>query len=197
MEELSKVPLSKAEIEQIFEAVLFAAGYPLTYEKLAELVDVTPAEAKQIMQDYACYYNEESTRRGVQLVLYENSCQLCTKEAYQSYVKTALGIKKGGSLSPSTLEVLSIVAYHQPVTKAYIEQIRGVDCSYAVSNLVDKRLIETKGRLDVPGKPYLYVTTDDFLRCFGLASLDDLPDLELFAESMKDEPAETNTGESS
>ena len=197
MEELSKAPLSKTEIEQMIEAVLFAAGYPLSYEKLAELTDLTPADLKQIVQEYAVYYNEESLRRGVQLILYENSCQLCTKEAYQSYVKTALGIKKGGSLSPSTLEVLSIVAYHQPVTKAYIEQIRGVDCSYAVSNLVDKHLIETKGRLDVPGKPYLYVTTDDFLRCFGLASLDDLPDLALFAESMKDEPAETNKGESS
>ncbi|MCI8331910.1 MAG: SMC-Scp complex subunit ScpB [Clostridiales bacterium] len=197
MEELSKKPLSTAEIERIIEAALFAAGYPLTYEKLAELVDLPSEEIKQVVCEYAGYYNDESARRGVQLVLYENSCQLCTKEAYQSYVKAALGIKKGGSLSPSTLEVLSIVAYHQPVTKAYVEQIRGVDCSYAVSNLVDKQLIETKGRLDVPGKPYLYVTTDDFLRCFGLASLDDLPDLELFADSIKDESVEIKTGESS
>ncbi|MCI8589944.1 MAG: SMC-Scp complex subunit ScpB [Clostridiales bacterium] len=197
MEEVNKMPLSTAEIERIIEAALFAAGYPLSYEKLAELVDLTSAEVKRIIDEYAVYYNDESTRRGVQLILYENSCQLCTKEAYQPYVKKALGIKKGGSLSPSALEVLSIIAYHQPVTKAYVEQIRGVDCAYAVSNLVDKQLIETKGRLDVPGKPFLYVTTDTFLRCFGLASLDELPDLELFMDSIKDEPKETKTGESS
>ena len=92
-------------------------------------------------------------------------------------------------------KVLALIAYHQPVTRAYVEQIRGVDCSYAISSLLDKGLIDVKGRLDVPGKPYLYVTTDDFLRCFGLESLSELPPAEYFSDMARDEQLTLELGE--
>ncbi|MBQ4574781.1 MAG: SMC-Scp complex subunit ScpB, partial [Clostridia bacterium] len=109
----------------------------------------------------------------------DNSCQLCTDERYKDYIKNALGIKENGNLSQTSLEVLAVIAYNQPVTKAYVEQVRGVDCSYPISSLCDKNLIRRAGHLDVPGRPILYETTEDFLRCFGLSSLGELPYVEL------------------
>ena len=113
--------------------------------------------------------------RGILLLVMEDSCQLCSKEQYKDYIRTAMGIRSSGKLSNSCLEVLAIVAYSQPVTKAYIEQVRGVDCSWAIGTLCDKQLIEAKGRLDAPGKPILYGTTTEFLRVFGMGSLEELP----------------------
>ena len=106
------------------------------------------------------------------------TCQLTTKEQYMPYIREALGIKRGGNLSASSLEVLAIVAYNQPVTRAYVDAVRGVDSSYAVGSLLAKNLIEACGRLDAPGRPMLYVTTDKFLRVFGLNSLSELPETE-------------------
>ena len=116
--------------------------------------------------------------RGIQLLLYPDTCQLTTKEVFAPYIREALGIKRGGNLSNSSLEVLAVVAYNQPVTRSYIDVIRGVDSSYAVTSLLDKGLIEAVGRLDAPGRPMLYGTTDKFLRVFGLNSLADLPETE-------------------
>ena len=177
-------------IEAIIESILFAAGYPVSYIRLADVLTLTEKEVKDTVKEYAQQYNKEGIARGVQLIMYDDSCQLCTKEEYQGYIKEALGIKKNGTLSNSSLEVLAVIAYHQPVTKAYIEQIRGVDCTYSISNLIDKKLIEVRGRLDVPGKPYLYGTTPDFLRCFGLSSLDDLPPSEMFSAQASDSQIE-------
>lgn len=168
------------DFEAIIESILFAAGYPVQYTRLSDVLAISEKDVKKVVKDYAVKYNSCNISRGIQIVLYDDSCQLCTKEEYQGYIKEALGIKKNGTLSNSSLEVLAVIAYHQPVTKAYIEQVRGVDCTYAVNNLMDKKLIDIKGRLDVPGKPYLYVTSHDFLRCFGLSSLDDLPPSEMF-----------------
>ena len=106
---------------------------------------------------------------------YDNACQLCTKEKYLPHIRVALGIRRNGTLSNSSIEVLAIVAYHQPVTRAYIDTVRGVDSAYAVSSLLERGLIESVGRLDAPGRPMLYGTTADFLRCFGLSSLSELP----------------------
>ncbi len=166
----------------IIEAVLFAAGYPMEYDKLATVAAVSETEAREAA--WSLHQKYESEERGIQLVLYDNSCQLCTKEGFEDYIRTALGIRQTGRLSASALEVLAIVAYNQPVTKAVIEQIRGVDSSYALGVLAEKSLIETVGRLDVPGKPNLYGTTPDFLRVFGLSSLEELP-------AMSDAPAQT------
>ena len=162
--------------QEIIEAVLFAAGHPVTYEKLADILEITPSAVKELVAMYEEQYNSSELARGVQLIRFDKACQLCTKSEYESYVKLALGIKQGrGNLSNSSLEVLAIVAYHQPVTRAYIEQVRGLDSSYAIAVLCEKNLIEKKGRLDVPGRPSLYGTTLDFLRCFGLSSIAELP----------------------
>ena len=157
----------------IIEAVLFAAGYPIEYEKLAAIAEVSETEIREVALALHEQYDREE--RGIQVVLYATSCQICTREGYESYIRNALGIKQSGRLSASCLEVLAIIAYNQPVTKAVIEQIRGVDSSYALGVLGEKSLIESVGRLDVPGKPNLYGTTPDFLRVFGLSSLDELP----------------------
>ncbi len=166
-------PLDEKKLKEALEAVLFAAGYPLSYEKLGETFKKSAKEMHQFAETFAKEYN--SADRGILLLIMEDCCQLCSKEEYINYVRLALGIKSSGKLSNSCLEALAIIAYNQPVTKAYIEQVRGVDCSWAIGTLCDKQLIETKGRLDAPGKPILYGTTDEFLRVFGLSSLEDLP----------------------
>ncbi|MBQ7968659.1 MAG: SMC-Scp complex subunit ScpB [Clostridia bacterium] len=173
---------------EIIEAVLFAAGHPVSYDKLADILEITPSAAKELVAMYEEKYNNTDLPRGVQLIRFDKACQLCTKSEYESYVKLALGIKQGrGNLSNSSLEVLAIIAYHQPVTRAYIEQVRGLDSSYSIAVLSEKNLIEKKGRLDVPGRPSLYGTTLDFLRCFGLTSLDQLPSVEMLTFDVADE----------
>ena len=113
------------------------------------------------------------------LLAFETSCQLCTKEQYIPFIKEALGIRKGGNLSASSLEVLAIIAYNEPVTRAFIDTVRKVDSAYVVASLCEKNLIEACGRLDVPGRPNLYRTTPTFLRCFGIDSLEQLPYVDL------------------
>ena len=161
-------------VEQAIEAILFAAGYPVKYEKLSEVIGLPQRDIRNITARMAEGYKE----RGIQLLLYPDTCQLTTKEVFAPYIREALGIKRGGNLSASSLEVLAVVAYNQPVTRSYIDVIRGVDSSYAVTSLLDKGLIEAVGRLDAPGRPMLYGTTDKFLRVFGLNSLADLPETE-------------------
>ena len=165
------------QTKEVLEAVLFAAGHPLTYEKLAAVFEISSAEAKSIVKEYAEEYNNGSVTRGLMLLVFDDCCQLCTKEDYIREIRTALGIRRGGNLSASSLETLSIISYNQPVTRTYIDTVRGVDSSYAVNSLVERGLIESKSRLDAPGRPMLYTTTPAFLRCFGLSSLDDLPKL--------------------
>ena len=116
----------------------------------------------------------------------DGKCQICTREEYGDDVRKLLEIKKNTPLSQAAFEVLAIIAYNKTVTKSFIEQIRGVDCSGSISNLVQKGLIEEKGRLDLPGRPLVYGTTDRFLRCFSLSSLDDLPDLPNHEEENKE-----------
>lgn len=161
--------------EEALEAILFAAGHPITYATLARVFEMTPAVVKDKVFEYALKYNDPSIPRGVILLTYKDSCQLCTKENYLNEIRDALGIRKSGSLSTSSMEVLAIVAYNQPVTRAFVDTLRRVDSSYAMNNLLDRGLITSTGRLDVPGRPMLYGTTSDFLRCFGLNDLDSLP----------------------
>lgn len=174
---------------EIIEAILFGAGHPVTYDKLGEVLNMTPATAKSLVKEYEKIYNSpDNFPRGIQLILFDKSCQLCTKSEYETEIKNALGIRQGkSSLSNSTIETLAIIAYHQPVTKAYIEQVRGVDTSYTIAQLLEKNLIEKKGRLDVPGRPSLYGTTTDFLRCFGLSSLKELPTVEMLTSDEETE----------
>ena len=161
---------------RMIEAILFAAGYPVSFKKLAEVLEISVLTVRKAVSELQSSLELEN--RGIRLIIVSDSCQLCSKEEFEQQVRKALGIRREGRLSNSSLEVLAIVAYNQPITKAKIEKIRGVDSSYAVSTLCDRRLIEAKGRLDAPGKPILSGTTDDFLRCFGLSSLYELPDYE-------------------
>ena len=161
--------------EEALEAILFAAGHPISYATLARVFEMTPAKVKDRVLEYAVQYNESSIPRGVVLLTFKETCQLCTKQHYLHEIRDALGIKKSGTLSSSALEVLAIVAYNQPVTRAFVDTLRRVDSSYAMNNLIDRGLIVSTGRLDVPGRPMLYGTTSDFLRCFGMSDLSELP----------------------
>lgn len=183
MSEETKIDTAPEEVEQarevIFEealeAILFAAGHPITYATLGRVFEMTPAKVKDKVFEYSIKYNDSDIPRGVILLTFADSCQLCTKQNYLTEIRDALGIKKSGTLSTSSMEVLAIIAYNQPVTRAFVDTLRRVDSSYAMNNLLDRGLIESKGRLDVPGRPMLYGTTKDFLRCFGLKDLDSLP----------------------
>ncbi len=165
---------SVQDIERAVEAILFAAGYPVKYEKLAEVIGLSERDIRNLVENMARGYRD----RGIQLLMFPDACQLSTKEIFAPYIREALGIRRGGNLSNSSLEVLAVVAYNQPVTRSYIDIIRGVDSSYAVTSLLDKGLIQAVGRLDAPGRPMLYGTTEKFLRVFGLSSLADLPETE-------------------
>ena len=134
---------------------------------------MTPSEIKRYVSELAEQYNDDD--HGIMILMFPETCQFCTKEVHLPLIKEALGIKRGGNLSNSSMEVLAIVAYNQPVTRMYVDTLRRADSSYAMNNLIDRGLIECKGRMDVPGRPMLYGTTNDFLRCFGLGSLADLP----------------------
>lgn len=164
------------KITQAIEAILFAAGHPVSYDRLSDVLGLPAAEVRRLAEHMALSYNGEDSERGILLLCMEDGCQLCTKEEYAPYIREALGIRRGGNLSASSLEVLSVIAYNQPVTRSYIDAVRGVDSAYAVNALIDRHLIEACGRLDAPGRPMLYATTPDFLRVFGLESLADLPD---------------------
>ena len=168
-------PIEEMPFEETLEAILFAAGHPMTYVSLAETFHMTEAALKKKITAYAEVYNGTLLPRGVMLLLMRDACQLCTKETYLPYIREALGIRTNGTLSNSTVETLAIIAYNQPVTRAYVDTVRTVDSSYAISNLLDRGLIECKGRVDAPGRPMLYGTSSGFLRCFGLSSLEELP----------------------
>lgn len=166
------------EIEAAIEAILYAAGYPITYEKLSDVLGLGTKDIKKIVSHMAENYNSYDCGRGVNLLMFDDSCQLCTKEQFAPYIREALGIRRGGNLSASSLEVLAVVAYNQPVTRAFVDTVRGVDSTYAVNSLIDKELIVACGRLDAPGRPVLYKTTEKFLRVFGINSLKELPTID-------------------
>ena len=172
--------LSENEAKKVLEAILFAAGHAVTYKKLSEVMNMSEGDVRELVSKYRDEY-DGAFPRGIQLLTLGNACQLVTKEDYAGYIRAALGIKEGGNLSKSSMETLAVIAYNQPVTKTYVDQVRGADSAYAVNSLLDRGLIECRGRLDVPGKPRLYGTTVTFLRSFGLSSIEELPPLELSA----------------
>ena len=168
--------LDAVGIREAFEAILFAAGHPMTFSKLAAALNITEEEAQACADELSA----ACEGRGIQLIRVGDGCQLVTREKYLPYIRTALDVRRGGNLSRASLETLAIIAYNQPVTRSYIDEVRGVDTGYVVSSLVEKGLIASRGRLDVPGRPTLYGTTDVFLRVFGLEHLGQLPPAEQF-----------------
>ena len=167
--------MTTAELIPAFEAVLFSGGEPLSIDRFSQVFDISPERVVEVME--ALSKKLALNDRGVGLVRMENTYQLATKKGYAGYIKKMFDIKRRTPLSPAALEVLAVVAYNQPVTKSFIEQVRGVDCSGVVTTLVEKGLIEERGRLELPGKPLLYGTTKNFLRCFGISDLTELPPL--------------------
>lgn len=176
--------MSNKNILASMEAMLFAAGDPVEPVKLAEVLDIDVENVIKMLGHLEAMYDENDS--GLRLIRIDGKYQLCTREEYSEEVRGLLEIKKNTPLSQAAFEVLAIVAYNKTVTRSFIEQIRGVDCSGSLSNLIQKGLVEEKGRLDLPGRPLVYGTTDRFLRCFSLNSLDDLPDLPEDAENKDD-----------
>ena len=175
-------------IEGAIEAILYAAGYPVKYAKLSEVLGLDTRNVKKIVEHMSEAFNSEKSKRGVNLLVFEETCQFCTKEQYAPYIREALGIRRGGNLSASSMEVLAVIAYNQPATRSFVDQVRGVDSSYAFNSLIDKGLIEACGRLDAPGRPMLYVTTEKFLRVFGINSLSELPATETMVPPKEETP---------
>ena len=161
------------DFERVLESILFAAGDPYPIAWLAELFGITEAEVSEIADRLGDSLRFEN--RGVCLIRLENSLQLCSDPANAEYVRRALDTRRPSRLSPAALEVLAITAYFQPVTRSYVEQLRGVDSSYTMGLLADKGFVEPCGKLDAPGRPMQYRTTALFLRTFGLSSLSELP----------------------
>ena len=168
--------MEQIEIQRIVEAILFAAGERIEISRLAAVLEVDQEEIVTAVDALADEF--AFNRRGVRILKLENGYQMVSSGEMADYVTKALETRKPPRLSTSQLETLTIVAYYQPATKAMVEQIRGVDSSYSVGALLNKKLIEEAGRLNVPGRPILYKTTPDFLRTFGLRSLEELPAIE-------------------
>lgn len=167
--------MNNKEIISALEAVLFASGDPIGIDRLSQIFGIKPEEVEKAAEKLKARLEE--TNGGVELLRLDNSYQLATKTDYAEYIKKAFDLKRRVPLSSAAFEVLSVIAYNQPVTRAFVEQVRGVDCSGVITTLVEKELIEERGRLDLPGRPLLYGTTKNFLRCFGLSDLTDLPPL--------------------
>ncbi len=154
-------------------AVIFSSGEPISIRRLCETFDAEP----EVITKAADLLAQSLKDSALELLTLDNTYQLSTKKDYAEYVKKAFDIKRKTPLSQAAFEVLAVIAYNQPVTKSFIEQVRGVDCSGVVTTLIEKELVEERGRLELPGRPLLYGTTKNFLRCFNLSSLDDLPEL--------------------
>ena len=167
--------MDRKEIESAVEAILFASGEPVRMDRICTALGIDRPAAEQVLQKLMDYYAYE--RRGIRLLKIEDSWQLCSAPDYADVIRRAFEIRKPAKLSQPALEVLTIIAYYQPTTRAYVDQIRGVDSSYTVGLLLDRHLIEECGRLQVPGRPRLYHTTKAFLRAFHLNSLEDLPEM--------------------
>lgn len=163
------------EMEAAIEGILFAAGDPVGVERLCMALDMDRDTVDSVCQRLADRYRYD--RRGIRLVRLESSYQMCSAPEFAGYIRKAFESRKPARLSQPALEVLAIIAYYQPATRAYVDQIRGVDSSYTVGLLLERELIEECGRLAVPGRPILYRTTQNFLRSFGIAGLDELPEL--------------------
>ena len=196
--------MTEKEYRSAIEAILFTAGDPVDKERLALTFDL-PVNAVEdqlsiLMNEYA------EMDRGITIIKLNNSYQMVTVKAYASWVRKAMDLRRNIPLSQAAMEVLAVIAYNQPVTKSFIEQVRGVDCSGVIGSLTTKDLIEEKGRLELPGRPLLYGTTENFLRCFNVSSLAELPpipkdedrnggqQLSIFDDNAVDESGDTVSG---
>jgi len=163
------------EIECVIEGILFASGEPVSAERLCVALELDRKTVESILRELGDRYSFE--RRGIRLVRMDNSWQLASAPEYAEHIRRVLEARRPPVMTQPALEALAVIAYYQPTTRAYIDQVRGVDSSYTVGLLLERGLIEECGRLEVPGRPILYRTTKAFLRSFGLSTLDELPEL--------------------
>ena len=179
--------MEKEELQRAIEAILFAAGERIEIPRLAAVLETDEADIVDAVDELANALAFQ--RRGIRILKLENGYQMVSSGEMADYVTKALETRKPPKLSGAQLESLTIIAYYQPATKAMVEQIRGVDSSYSISALMNKKLICEAGRLNVPGRPIQYATTPDFLRTFGLSSLEELPEIERvnFGETIAEE----------
>ncbi len=175
------------------EAILFACGSPVELTRIAAALEITEREAEKQLGILIEEYNKSG--RGITIIRLEKSYQMVSKKEYAPQIRTVMDLRRNTPLSQAALEVLAVVAYNQPVTKAFVEQVRGVDCSGVIGSLCTKGLIEERGRLELPGRPLLYGTTDNFLRCFGISSLEELPPLPQKEQEENSEDNSTDKGE--
>lgn len=183
--------MEQIELQHAVEAILFAAGEPVELSRLAFALEAEVPDVEAAVQ--ALGDELAFNRRGIRVIRLASAFQMVSSGEMADYVTAALETRKPPRLSASQLEVLTIVAYYQPATKAMVEQIRGVDSSYSISALINKKLIEEAGRLNVPGRPIQYKTTSSFLRIFGISSLEELPSIEKV--SFGELVAESSNGE--
>ena len=186
--------MEQSELQRILEAILFAAGEPVEISRLASSLEVDERDVETALD--ALSDEMSFDRRGIRILRLDRGYQMVSSGEMADYITKTLETRKPPKLSSSQLEALTIVAYYQPATKAMVEQIRGVDSSYSISALMNKKLIEEAGRLNVPGRPILYRTTADFLRTFGLSSLEELPEIEKvnLGEPIQEEIIEVTQG---
>jgi len=167
--------MERKKQEAVLEAVLFTMGESVELKRLAELIEATPKKTHEILEEMKNRWKEQ--QRGVALISLEDSWQMCTVPDMYEYLIRIAKTPRKYTLTDTLLETLSIVAYRQPVTKLDVEKIRGVNCDHAINRLVEFGLVEELGRMDAPGRPLLFGTTEQFLRSFGVGSLDELPEI--------------------
>ena len=167
------------------QAILFASGEPISVERIAMAVEIDKLTVSKLLKSLMDDFDGDES--GICIVKLSDKYQICTKPIYSSFVRKAMDLRRHTPLSQAAMEVLAIIAYNQPVTKAFVENIRGVDCSSIISGLNMRNLIEEKGRLDLPGRPLLYGTSLNFLKCFGISSVDELPELKDIEENISTE----------
>lgn len=186
--------MTDKEIKAACEAVLFACGESVNAKRIAQALELD--EKKVEPQLEALVNDYENVEHGIAVIKLNDSYLMCNKKQHGEAIRRVMDIKKNTPLSQAALEVLAVIAYNQPVTKAFVEQVRGVDCSGVIGSLTTKNLIEEKGRLELPGRPLLYGTTENFLRCFQISSLDELPELPKQQENKDENSEEENTEQS-
>lgn len=167
--------MEEINISAVVEAILFASGDSVEKSRIAEALEITVEQVDEAVSKLIDDYN--GADRGITIIKLNSAYQMTARKDYAPQIRTVMDLRRNTPLSQAALEVLAVVAYNQPVTKAFVEQVRGVDCSGVIGSLTAKGLIEEKGRLELPGRPLLYGTTEHFLRCFNVSSLDELPPL--------------------
>lgn len=167
--------MSELNIKAAIEAILFASGSSVELSRIANALEISEKQAEEQISALINDYN--ASQRGITILKLKNAYQMVSVKEYAPQIRKIMDLRRNSPLSQAALEVLAVVAYNQPVTKAFVEQVRGVDCSGVIGSLTLKGLVEEKGRLELPGRPLLYGTTENFLRCFNISSLEELPAL--------------------